>query len=49
MSGREVSSQCFTETIVEDAAIAWLEILSYAVLPGRDIEARESGASAFSF
>lgn len=31
----------FTETIVEDAALAWLESLGYAVLHGPDIAAGE--------
>ncbi len=38
MSGR------FTESIVEDAALAWLEALGYAVLHGPDIAAGEYGA-----
>lgn len=29
--------QGFTESVVEDAAIAWLESLGYAVLHGPDI------------
>lgn len=36
--------QSFTESIVEDAAIAWLEGLGYAVLHGPEIAAGESGA-----
>ena len=34
----------FTESIVEDAAIAWLEALGYAVLHGPDIAAGEPAA-----
>lgn len=34
----------FTETVVEDATLAWLESLGYAVLHGPDIAAGESGA-----
>jgi len=34
----------FTESIVEDAALAWLEALGYAVLHGPDIAAGEPGA-----
>ena len=30
-------SAVFTESIVEDAALAWLEALGYAVLHGSDI------------
>src|SRR5437879_6678435 len=37
-------SQGFTESVVEDAALAWLESLGYAVLHGPDIAAGESGA-----
>lgn len=33
-SGREVSSLAFTESVVEDAALVWLETLGYAVLCG---------------
>src|SRR3990170_1631759 len=34
----------FTESVVEDAALAWLEALGYAVLHGPDIAAGELGA-----
>ena len=34
----------FAESVVEDAALAWLEALGYAVLHGPDIAAGESGA-----
>ena len=34
----------FTESVVEDAALAWLEAFGYAVLHGLDIAAGESGA-----
>ena len=34
----------FTESIVEDAALAWLEALGYAVLHGPDIADGEPGA-----
>ncbi len=34
----------FTESIVEDAALGWLEMLGYAVLHGPDIAAGESAA-----
>ena len=34
----------FTESVVEDAAIAWLEGLGYGVLHGPEIAAGESGA-----
>src|SRR5437660_282535 len=37
-------SQAFTESVVEDAALAWLEALGYAVLDGPDIAAGEPGA-----
>lgn len=33
-----------TESVVEDAALAWLEALGYAVLHGPDIAVGESGA-----
>ena len=33
-----------TESVVEDAALAWLEALGYAVMPGPDIAAGEPGA-----
>ena len=44
MSGREVSSRAFTESIVEDAALVWLEGLGYSVLHGPDIAVGEPGA-----
>ena len=34
----------FTESIVEDAALAWLEALGYAVLHGPDVVAGMPGA-----
>jgi type I restriction enzyme R subunit len=34
----------FAESMVEDAALAWLEALGYAVLHGPDIAAGEPGA-----
>lgn len=34
----------FTESVVEDAALAWLEAQGYAVLHGPDIAAGEPGA-----
>lgn len=34
----------FTESIVEDAALAWLESLGYAVLHGLEIAPGESRA-----
>jgi type I restriction enzyme, R subunit len=37
-------SQGFTESIVEDAALAWLESLGYAVLHGPDIAVGMAGA-----
>jgi type I restriction enzyme, R subunit len=37
-------SQGFTESIVEDAALAWLESLGYAVLYGPDIAVGMPGA-----
>ena len=36
--------RAFTESIVEDAALAWLESLGYAVLHGPDTAAGESSA-----
>ena len=33
----------FTESIVEEATLAWLEALGYSVLHGPDIAAGESG------
>lgn len=37
-------SQGFTESVVEDAALGWLESLGYSVLHGPDIAAGESAA-----
>lgn len=37
-------SRAFTESIVEDAALAWLEALGYGVLHGPDIAAGEPAA-----
>jgi type I restriction enzyme R subunit len=34
----------FTESVVEDAALAWLEALGYAVLHGPDIAAGATAA-----
>lgn len=34
----------FTESVVEDASLAWLEALGYAVLHGPDIAAGEPAA-----
>ena len=34
----------FTESIVEEATLAWLEALGYSVLHGPDIAAGEPGA-----
>ena len=34
----------FSESVVEDAALAWLEALGHAVLHGPDIAAGEPGA-----
>ena len=36
-------SGAFTESVVEDAAIAWLEALGYAVLHGSGIAASDPG------
>jgi type I restriction enzyme R subunit len=36
-----VSPAGFTESVVEDASLAWLEALGYAVLHGPDIAAGE--------
>ena len=33
----------FTGSVVEDATLAWLEALGYAVLPGPDIAVGEPG------
>jgi type I restriction enzyme R subunit len=38
----------FTESVVEDAALAWLEALGCAVLHGPDIAAGEPGATVRS-
>jgi type I restriction enzyme R subunit len=37
-------SHAFTESIVEDAALAWIEGLGYAVLHGLEIAPGESKA-----
>jgi type I restriction enzyme R subunit len=37
-------STSFTESVVEEAALAWLEALGYAVLHGPDIAAGEPAA-----
>jgi type I restriction enzyme R subunit len=37
-------SRAFSESVVEDATLAWLEALGYAVLHGPDIAAGEPGA-----
>ena len=39
-----MSAPSFTESVVEEAALAWLEALGYAVLHGPDIAAGEPGA-----
>jgi len=39
-----VSSRVFTESIVEEAALAWIEGLGYAVLHGSEIAAGEPAA-----
>ena len=39
-----MSLGCFTESVVENAALAWLEALGYAVLHGPDIATGEPGA-----
>ena len=36
----------FTESIVEEATLAWLEALGYSVLNGPDIAAGEPGVVA---
>ncbi len=36
----------FTESIVEEATLAWLEALGYSVLNGTDIAAGEPGAES---
>ena len=38
----------FTESVVEDAALAWLQALGYAVLHGPDIAAGMLGAERSS-
>jgi type I restriction enzyme R subunit len=37
-------SQSFTESVVEEAALDWLEGLGYAVVHGREIAVGESSA-----
>ena len=37
-------SRAFAESVVEEAALAWLEVLGYTVLHGPDIAVGESGA-----
>ena len=37
----------FSESVVESAALAWLEALGYAVLHGSDIAAGELGVERF--
>lgn len=39
-----MASQSFTESVVEDAGLAWLESVGYAVLHGPDIAACTPGA-----
>jgi type I restriction enzyme R subunit len=39
-----VSNRTFTESVVEDAALAWLSSLGYKVLHGPNIALGESGA-----
>lgn len=41
---RQVKAENFTESVVEDATLAWLESLSYAVLHGPHVAAGESTA-----
>lgn len=43
--GETVIAMNFTVSIVEDAALAWLEALGYAVFGRPDIAAGESGES----
>ena len=43
-NGREVSSRAFAESVVEDAALVWIEALGFAVLQGLDIAAGEPSA-----
>lgn len=38
----------FTESIVEDAALAWLEGLDYAVLHGPEIAVGDGGENAWT-
>jgi hypothetical protein len=38
--------ELFAESIVEDAALAWLEALGYGVLHGPDIANRRTGLGA---
>ena len=35
----------FSESIIEQAALAWLEILGYKILSGLEIAPRESAAT----
>lgn len=44
MIGREVNKQAFTESIVEDAALAWLQASGYSVLHGPEIAVGELAA-----
>lgn len=39
----------FDESVIEDAALAWLETLGYAVLHGPEIAVGESGVERFVF
>ncbi len=39
-----MTAQRFAESVVEDAALAWLEALGYAVLHGPDIAIGEPAA-----
>jgi hypothetical protein len=39
----------FAESVVEDAALAWLEALGYAVPHGPDIALAEAGAAKLTF
>ena len=39
-----MTGSAFTESVVEDAALGWLEALGYTVLHGPDIAAGEPGA-----
>jgi len=38
---QQVNAESFTESIVEDAALGWLEALGYAILHGPDIAVGE--------